>query len=52
MNNVIDEQTLPNRLDPPRASPWTAPQLIRMRAGDAEVGANPNRPEGPIAIGS
>lgn len=31
---------------------WATPRLVRMRAGDAELGANPLRPEGPIAMGS
>lgn len=40
-----------DRASSPRQE-WATPRLVRMRAGDAEVGANPLRPEGPIAMGS
>lgn len=30
---------------------WIAPRLQRLSAGSAEVGANPQRPEGQIAFG-
>lgn len=36
----------------PPAQPWIRPEVVRMRAGDAEAGSNPLRPEGPIATGS
>jgi hypothetical protein len=52
MNNISGEQTLSAGLELLPASPWTAPQLVCIRAGDAEIGANPTRPEGPIATGS
>ncbi|HEY7808521.1 MAG TPA: hypothetical protein VIC34_15095 [Croceibacterium sp.] len=32
--------------------PWTRPRVTRMRAGEAELGATPVKPEGPFAFGS
>jgi hypothetical protein len=51
----MDQANNRSALNTPQASeaqPWTAPKIVRMRAGDAEIGGNPNRPEGPIAFGS
>lgn len=31
---------------------WSPPRLTRFRAGEAEAGANPILPEGPINTGS
>ena len=31
---------------------WSPPRLTRFRAGEAEVGASPVVPEGPINFGS
>ncbi|URW75327.1 hypothetical protein M9980_12410 [Sphingomonas donggukensis] len=31
---------------------WTAPQVVKIRAGDAELGANPVIPEGQFGKGS
>jgi hypothetical protein len=35
-----------------QARPWISPQVVRLRAGDAETGVNPARPEGSFAFGS
>lgn len=51
MEDVNDSPSSPGAA-PPEAQPWIRPEVVRMRAGDAEVGANPLRPEGPIAMGS
>lgn len=32
--------------------PWSPPRYSRIRAGEAELGANPIRPEGAFAMGS
>ena len=31
---------------------WSRPKLSRIRAGEAELGANPIKPEGAFATGS
>lgn len=36
----------------PQRNDWVTPEVRRMRAGDAEAGANPIRPEGIFAQGS
>jgi len=40
--------------EPPQAparKPWVTPEIVRMRAGDAEQGPTPNHPEGPLGFG-
>jgi hypothetical protein len=34
------------------AGTWVRPAVARLAAGAAEIGANPNNPEGQIAYGS
>ncbi len=36
----------------PERKPWSPPRYSRIRAGDAELGANTVRPEGAFAQGS
>jgi hypothetical protein len=50
-----DQQNSPaesTRAVAPDRRPWNAPRLIRIKAGEAEIGSNPIMPEGPIAKGS
>jgi hypothetical protein len=47
MSNQAPDTTVAN----PR-KPWTPPQLLRLNAGNAEIGANPDNPEGILADGS
>lgn len=37
---------------PGAEKPWTPPRLLRLEAGSAEIGANPDNPEGTLADGS
>lgn len=43
-----DHQAQPH---PPKRT-WVRPELARIRAADAEAGANPISPEGAFATGS
>ena len=37
--------------DAPARKQWVTPEIVRMRAGDAEQGPTPNHPEGPLGFG-
>lgn len=43
--------TLPPGAIGPKRRTWMRPTLRRLSAGSAEIGANPQRPEGAFASG-
>jgi hypothetical protein len=52
---MTDKQTSAASHDasaPARRKAWSAPHLARLRAGQAEIGANPAKPELNFAYGS
>ena len=40
-----------DRPDGPARKQWLTPEIVRMRAGDAEQGPTPVHPEGPLGFG-
>lgn len=47
-----EDKVLPENAATAQRREWNAPRLTRFRAGEAEVGASPAVPEGPINFGS
>lgn len=41
-----------NAVRAPVRRAWTAPQQLHLQAGKAEIGADPDNPEGTLADGS
>jgi hypothetical protein len=53
MDNEQTNSSAQQAAPAPRARrPWTRPRVTRIRAGEAELGATPVKPEGPFAMGS